>query len=473
LAPIPLVLPRLRLLLACVLWMMQEELRAAGQQQQRPPPVLKFRAAGSKEWRHPCVLLPGLHLAAAAGKCGEGSAAAAAAAAADADVGVGEVHISKCCATTRILLLPSTGAAMAAVATAEADAAAVAAVAAEQPRPLRVEVRCRQLQVALWDDERQHLLPAANGYGSGGRRALGRELFSFTVDHLHLQLSRQLYLATAAAPAATGSHRSGDIARQLHPWQQQVLLVMAAQLTAAALQLDSFLPGGEQPVLLTTLPEDGIGSGGGHYRQRRGPPLQLSLEVHHCPPPLPASSISSGGNASSGEMSFRNSWVRDLLVQLPTLAVAADDSLLLFGDRLMGLMAGGGSAGSGSDGTTALAVAGSSAAAAAGQQQPQHQAALTLLQQSLAAEAAGAAASRLYTELAVVESGGCRCHRRCCPRAADVLALQCTASRTARSRLCGLPSLVPLCLQCACCWMLTSMPAPRGCQWRWTLTGHP
>jgi hypothetical protein len=383
--------------------LVQEELQAAGQQQQRPPPVLKFRAAGSKEWRHPCVLLPGLHLAAAAGKGGNGTTAPAA----EAEVEVGAVQISKCCATTCILLLPSPGVAIAAAAAGEAgeaeaaSVAAVAAVAAEQPRPLRVEVRCRQLQVALWDDERQRLLPAAKGYGSGGgSRALGRELFSFTVDHLHLQLSRQLHLA--AALAAGGAHSSRSMAQQLHPWQQQVLLVMAAQLTAAALQLDSFLPGGEQPVLLTTLPEDGIGSGGGHYRQRRGPPLQLSLEVHHCPPPLPASS-SSSGDASSGEMSFRNSWVKELLVQLPTLAVAADDSLLLFGDRLMGLMAGGGGDSTGSYSNTALAVAGSRVAAG------QQQAALALLQQSLAAEAAGAAASRLYTEQAVVESGGCRC----------------------------------------------------------------
>lgn len=385
-------------------WMLQEELRAAVQQQQRPPPVLKFRPSGAKEWLHPCVLLPGLHLAGGgSGGGGKGGSTAA----------LAEVHISRCCATTRILLLPEASE----VGGDCAAAAAAAATTAEQPRPLWIELRCGQLQVCLWDDERQRLLPAAV---AGGGPTLGRELFSLSIDRLHLQLSRQVLLEPAAAAAA--ALQRGD-SRRLHPWQQQALVVTSARLTATALQLDSFLPGSEQPVLLTSLPEGSIAATSlGSLPQRHGPPLQLALEIHHCPP-LPALAVAGGGGSCPEEgsqggsgMSFRNAWVHDMLIQLPTLAAAADDALLLFGERLSSLLAGsgGGDDNSSINGGEGIPVASSGAAgegsapplgAVAGSSGTQQPPALATLQQSLATEAAGAAASRLYIEQAVVESG--------------------------------------------------------------------
>ncbi|KAL4436856.1 hypothetical protein ABPG75_003995 [Micractinium tetrahymenae] len=404
--------------------LLREELQAASQELQRPPPVLKFRPAGSKEWQHPCVLLPGLHLAAASSTAGGGGGSTECAAGAL----LSEVHISKCCATTRILLLPGSEAALAAAAAAS-PAAEPLHVQSEaereqegQPLPLWIEVQCRQLQVCLWDDERQRLLPSGS---SAAPPALGRELFSLSLDRLSLLVARQQYLVAAgpaAASAAGAALRAGSV-RPVHPWQRQVLQVMAAQLTAAAVQVDSFLPGSEQPVLLTSLPAEDVGAA---RQQRQGPPLQLALEVHHCvPQPQGALAalgvpLSSAAGSGGGQMSLRNTWVHDLLVQLPTLAVAADDSLLLFVDRLSGLLSAGAGHDSsggvaGRDGSGAAQAAGGSRGAAqapggsAAGSRPdgsamQQAGQLELLQQGLAAEAAGAAASRLYIEQAVVES---------------------------------------------------------------------
>lgn len=394
----------------------QEELRAAGQEQQRPPPVLKFRPAGGREWLHPCVLLPGLHAAAAATTPQAAGAAGAPA----------RVHISRCCATTRILLLPPAGKPGAEAAGAAASAAQVAAEA-EQPRPLRLDVSIRQLQLCLWDDERQRLLPpAGGGEAEAAGSVLGEELFCLSADQLYLHLSRQPQLEGPAGAAAAGA-AGPPHAPPLHPWQRQPLLVSTAWLAAGGLQLDSFLPGSEQPVLLTSLPEGSFeGTGGGDSR-RPGPPLQLGLVVHHCPA-VPGGSSSpadpaADGSGGGGGMSFRNAWVHDLLVQLPTLAVAADDALLLFADRASALLLGGGggddygsngsgtggsgegsspSPGSGQEGS-ALQAQQAQQVAGASLQEPA--APLAALQQSLAAEAAGAAASRLYIEQASVESG--------------------------------------------------------------------
>lgn len=378
----------------------QEELRAAGQQQQRPPAVLKFRPAGSKEWVHPCLLLPGLHAAAAGSSSGgrEGSE-------------LGAVHISRCCATIRLLLLPHNGPVLAA---GEAQRAEVALAATEEQRPLPlwVDLRCRELQLCVWDDERQRLLPPAGDDDSDGM--LGRELFSLSLDHLHLQLSREVRLDTAAAAAAAAARHSG---RPLHPWQQQVLVALAARASAAAVQIDSFLPGSEQPVLLTSLPEGSLDAGGssGGNPQRSGPPLQLALEVHHCPPSDGAAADAQGGSSS---MSFRNAWVHDLRILLPTVAVAADDALLLFLERLSALLAGSGGSfagldggsgggGSGSSSGSSLAPPAPAAAATEGAVLALPPSALAALQHSLALEAAGAAASRLYIAQAAVESGEC------------------------------------------------------------------
>ncbi len=388
----------------------QEELRAAGQEQQRPPPVLKFRPAGGREWLHPCVLLPGLHAA----------AAAASPQAAGTAGGPGQVHISRCCATTRILLLPPAGEPGAAAA---GPATGPEQAELEQPRPLRLDVSVRQLQLCLWDDERQRLLPTAAGGEADvpGGSLLAEELFCLSVDQLQLHLSRQPRLE---APAGTAL--AAHAARPLHPWQRQPLLVSTGWLAAGGVQLDSFLPGSEQPVLLTSLPEDSFeGMPGSSSSSRRpGPPLQLGLVVHHCPAVPSGSSTAdpTADGSGGGGMSFRNAWVHDLLVQLPTLAVAADDALLLFADRASALLLGGGggedggsTAGNGSsaeisapgsqqEGSAALAHQAQHMASSS--QQEQHQAApLARLQQSLAAEAAGAAASRLYIEQAAVESG--------------------------------------------------------------------
>jgi hypothetical protein len=299
------------------------------------------------------------------------------------------VHISRCCATTRILLLPQSGPCGGAeAAAAAAEACQRCAQAPPLPRPLALAVRCRQLQLCLWDDERRRLLPAPPADA-----ALGRELFALTADNLQLDLARQLRFAPGVDAAAAAGEAAGP---PLHLWQRQPLVAMSAGLAVAAVQLDSFLPSGEQPVLLVSVPDEGLG-GTAAAGRRRGPALQLLLEVHHCPQLPRSCSPGSGEQAEAAAMSFRNCWVHNLLVRLPTLAAAADDALLLFADRLSGLLGGGGGgeAAPGSDGEPSGAAAVLDPAAAA--------------RSALAAEAAGAAASRLYTERAVVESGeGCR-----------------------------------------------------------------
>jgi hypothetical protein len=270
------------------------------------------------------------------------------------------------------------------------------------------------VQVCLWDDERRRLLPGTVPDGgtsssSGGTGAapvqLAGELFCFTADALHLHLERQLQLAAGVEAAAEAGGLAGALQ---HPWLQQPLLIMSARLTAAALQLDSFLPSSEQQVLLTSVPDDSMAAAAGGYGRRRGPAVQLALEVHHCPP-LPA--LGGGAAAVTAAevaaevregMSFRNCWVHNLLIQLPTLAAAADDALLLFIDRASTLLAASGTAaasnGDGGDASLAAVVAGGAAQAAS-------QPVAAEVEQLLAVEAAGAAASRLFTEQAVVESG--------------------------------------------------------------------
>jgi hypothetical protein len=377
--------------------------------------VLKFRPAGGGDWLYPCVLLPGLHAAAAAGPPQAAGVAS----------GPGQVHISRCCATTRILLLPPAGKPDAAAGGPSADVAPAAPAAeAEQPRPLRLDVSVRQLQLCLWDDERQRLLPAAGGEEADaqGGSLLGEELFCLSVDQLFLHLSRQLRMEAPAGAAGVAARAAQP---SLHPWQLQPLLVSTTWLAAGGLQLDSFLPGSEQPVLLTSLPEDSFeGMAGSSSSSRRpGPPLQLGLVMHHCPA-VPSGSSNSAhdatadggsGSGGGGSMSFRNAWVHDLLVQLPTLAVAADDALLLFADRASALLLGngGGEEASSGEGASPSPSSGPEGGPAAAQHAQQvaggtHQepaGPLALLQQSLAAEAAGAAASRLYIEQAAVESG--------------------------------------------------------------------
>ena len=383
-----------------------------GQQQQRPPPVLQFRSAGSQDWSNPCVLLPGLHAAAAAGSGGGRDAAAAGAR------GLAEVHISQCCASTRILLLPPADGA-AAARTGTAAAAAAAAAEQAQPRPLWLDLHCRQLQVCLWDDERQRLLSAGgSGSGSGGA-PLGRELFSLSVDWLQLQMVRQLHQGAAAQAASPGG--------TLHPWQQQARLAWAARLAAGGLQVDSYLPSSEQPVLLTCLPKDSLESSGAAAGQG-GPPLQLALEVHHCPP------VVAGGEDGTAGLSFRNAWVHDLLIQLPAVAVGADDALLLFAVRASGLLGGGGGGEPSAELAEVLGLP--PGGGASGEARPT---ALAALQQDLAAEAAGAAASRLYIERAVVEPGaacGCLLCRGVRLRAGALV-------RVAAQHVCQVTSLTP------------------------------
>lgn len=469
-------------------WWAQEELQAAGQGQQRPPPVLKFRAAGSTEWRHPCALLPGLHVAApSSGSSGRTTPRAGEDPEADTEAQLGEVHVSKCCATTRILLLPAAAAAVpaaAAAAVAAEQAEEEEAAAAARPIPLRLEVRLAQLQLCLWDDERRRLLPGGGtSSGGGGGSPLGRELFSLSLQQLDMQLSRSYFVAAGC------SGTTGGAGAQPHAWQRQALAVLAARFSAAALQLDSYLPASEQRVLLTSLPVDDVGHGAPR-RTRRGPPLQLALEVHHC---LPASE---GGADGGGGMSFRKAWVHDLLVQLPTLAAAADDELLLFAERLSGLMsAADGSRQSSTGGDEG--TAGGAGASSVGSVSPRHAAAggaatqpasrMDLLQQSLAAEAAGAAASRLYIEQAVVEAGeGTPC-LPCWPaQHHQVARCGCPSARfrcAGHPAACWPPPLLsavtsahapsPPPLQCACFWTHTSLQAPQGCRWRSTPIAPP
>lgn len=461
----------------CPAGVLQEELQASGQEEERPPAVLKFRPAGSQEWQHPCVLQPGLHLAPAGSGSGGGSSAGGATAGALAGV-----HISKCCATTRILLLPVAGGPTPAPAQVAAEAAGGRAAGSEngqdQPLPLRIQARCRQLQVCLWDDERQRLVPPASPAG-GARPPLGRELFAVSLDQLSLLLSRQQRLAAGLPAGAAAGAAPG--ARQLHPWQRQALQVMAARLTAAAAQVDSFLPGSEQPVLLTSRPAE---DGGAARRQRRGPPLQLALEVRHCPPQAAAALAGLGAPPdapSGGQLSLRNTWVHDLLVQLPTLAVAADDALLLFVDHLSGLLAAGSTQGSDStSGGSGGSSSGDGACDVPGGGAVQQQSQLEALQQALAAEAAGAAASRLYIERAVVESGeqpplGLARRSPGHPRIARgrrhaPLQIPLQRMATALPAPCSPPMPSP---QCGCCWMRTSQRARRGCLSPWTHTEHP
>ena len=421
------------------------------------------------------------------------------------------MHISRCCAITRILLLPPADAPTGAVAAARA---AAAEGDTEQPRPLRLDMSVRQLQLCLWDDERQRLLPPAGDGEGGGSSLLGEELFCLSVDALHIHLSRQPLLdaaAAAAAAASLGAAAAQQQRRPLHPWQRQPLVASTAWLAAGGGQLDSFLPSSEQPVLLTSLPEDSLegmgGSGGSTSTSRRpGPPLQLGLVVHHCPP-LPGGgggSAAEPADSSSGGsgMSFRNAWVHDLLVQLPTLAVAADDALLLFADRASTLLLGGGAGGeedssSGGDGPGPASSGGQDASAAGAQPAAAQQVAgavgeaqplpLAALQQSLAAEAAGAAASRLYIEQAAVESGEWWDVHGSARVTLHVALLhgtgrgQCMLSRPLppmrplhTQHPAELPGgTVPTAPQCGCCWMLTSQRAQRACLWQSTPTAPP
>jgi hypothetical protein len=171
---------------------------------------------------------------------------------------------------------------------------------------------------------------------------------------------------------------------------------MAAHVDAAAVQLDSHIPGSEQDVVLTSLADDGMGSATG--QQQPGAALQLALEVHHCPPFVTDGSNILADRGSSSDMSFRNGWVHELLIQLPTLAIAADDALLLFLERMSSLGYGSSDGRDGSTGSGEPSIAG--AAPAVPPVRPS-----ALVAARLASEAAGAAASRLYAEQAVVEPG--------------------------------------------------------------------
>ena len=361
----------------------QEELRAAGQAAERPPAILKFKApgSGSKEWQHPCVLLPGCHEAGP-----------------DADV-----LVSKSCATTHIVLAPPSGPrsslggphapAGATPLGGSAPEAAPEDKEQQQPLPvlpLQLLLHLRQVQVCLWEDERRRLLPAParqpSGSDSNTPLALGTELFCLTADGLQLMLAR--YAAPAVGPpAAAAAPRQRSPAAEQGPQAPCMpcaharaphLLVYQAQLALSAVQLDSFLPDSEHPVLLSSVAEGGARSGGGGGLH---PPLHMLLEVHHAPPPWPG-----------GRMSFRNAWVHRVLARLPTLAVCVDDSLLLIATRAQQLLDG--FSGGEAHGDSAEAAGLSSGPAAAGPQQPREgsaPAAARQLAAELAAEAAGAA----------------------------------------------------------------------------------
>ena len=369
---------------------LQEELRARGLAQPQPPAVLKFRAPGTKEWGHPCVLSPGAHAA------GESS-----------------VLISRVCATTRVVV-----AAPAADGSAAAQGVPLAPVQATEqqqqqqadlPSPLRLCLDLRQLQVCLWDDERRRLAAAtrrgaaaassdgdhseeegdsdgeeggATARAAAARRradtdALGREICCLSLDGLAVRASREP--AEGEGGAAGGR-----------------LVAYSARLEAQALQWDVYLQGSEGLVLLASAPEAAPAAAAA--ASSRPAPLALGIEVHHAPSP-------------GGRRSFRNAWVRRLSGRLPTLAATVDDGLLLFAKRAQQVLMGAGASAAAEEEDGALL--GTSAAAGAvldtpeqspagspGQPPRQQQPApppeeLSLLRE-LEAEAAGAASSRLH-----------------------------------------------------------------------------
>lgn len=325
---------------------LQEELRARGQAVERPPAIVKFREPGSKEWHHPCVLLPGRHPTSSEA-C---------------------VDISRICATTHIVVRPAGGGGAggaaggdAATLIGEAGALALAGQVSEvdllasqgpaelpetegteagaegtqppqlQPQapvlqPLRLGVRVRQLQLCLWDDDRRRLLPAAGApaplaaaappLGSPrhpihphpvpGHAVLhyappAKELFCITVDGLTFGLSKcpreqpaagAAAAQTAAPPGAGRSSGGQPVAAQhaqphaqhtQHAQQQQEQLIeYCCQLLAEGLHCDSFLPGSEYPVVLTTVAEEEGGGGsaaGSAGAQGPGAPVHLAVTV--------------------------------------------------------------------------------------------------------------------------------------------------------------------------------------------------
>lgn len=238
---------------------MQEERRARGDYATPLPAVLKFREPGSKEWAHPCVLLPGTHAAGAVMAC-----------------------ITRAGATTRISLLPAAAAAgdarirctppPAAGGPGSVAEAEVEAPSSRGASPLHLEVAAAQLQLCLWDDERRRLLGAATPGGPPGQEegeedgaaTLGHELLCITLDGLLLQLQRS---GAHGLPQDAGVAAGGGCPGPL--------VLYSASLAAAGLQCDSYLPAAEHPVLLAAplhAPSKAAGAGG-------RPPFEAELQV--------------------------------------------------------------------------------------------------------------------------------------------------------------------------------------------------
>jgi hypothetical protein len=131
---------------------------------------------------------------------------------------VATIIISKACATVWVRLMPE-------------DVQEGSGVELEQSNaglapPRFLSLSLRQIEVCFWDDERKRLLAYDSAFEEDPGALHSMELFSFTCDDLALK-------ATRSSPQA------GTV-------------FYSAKLSASTLQCDSFHPGCEQPVILTT-----------------------------------------------------------------------------------------------------------------------------------------------------------------------------------------------------------------------------
>ncbi|DBA79124.1 TPA: Protein argonaute-3, variant 2 [Trebouxia sp. C0004] len=157
---------------------------------------------------------------------------------------------------------------------------------------LQVTIEC--LVISVWDDERRRLL----GGPSQGRSA---ELCCICWDCLTLCLSR--------LPSTGGKDHTAGV--KTH-----------AEMTAKGLQIDSFCADSTHPVLLYAVPTADAHTAAA--KQSHGTGFAISLQVCEA-------AHASGGGADS--RSFCNSWIDQLALHLPPLAVAFDDSFMALVQR--------------------------------------------------------------------------------------------------------------------------------------------
>ena len=171
--------------------------------------MLRFRISGSEDWGTGCAASVGAHIA-------DGMS----------------ITVVKRCATLHITIRQH-------VDYEEMDLPIAA--------PQRFTLRCRQLQLCLWDDERRRLQGALS---TSGEPTLGEEVLCASIDALHVSFNH------AQSSAETLHYR--------------------VHVGAEGLQLDNYLASAGRPVILASVPSTDIRSS-----QR---PFDLRLEVSRTAP---------------------------------------------------------------------------------------------------------------------------------------------------------------------------------------------